>query len=377
MRLLRARALLLLFPLLTASAAGADDDTAGEGGDEELVERRLDAPPETGVLVTHVAPGSPAHRLGLRAGDVIIAFRGEPTIDLTRLRAAEGRRAFGKSLLFVQRGDELLRFSLEGQGGLGVTGVGVKKGTAATPLPEEAGGGVRLDRAVPRGGRDLWYQVALDGQIVVGYEHVVAARDGDRVTIVRELAYDAGGRKAHLIARATFEVGPQFPRLVATHYEGLTTKRIVTGRRVRADEGDVWVHVERGADGAEAEVARFAAPDAMVPVYAVATIAASLSRQPGACVHFRTLEEKNGRLGPVVALIVTGREKVRTEGREVEPWRIEWRGRGKLVHANLWVDDDGTFGRESHGGQRSIRTSREKAYAPFASRLEARTDSAR
>jgi len=363
------RLTLALLLVLVASIVRAE-----ELGPDELIERRLDAPPETGVLVTRVAPGSPAAKAGVRIGDVVVAFRGEPTINLDRLRATERKRAAGKSLLFVQRGDELLRFLLEAKGAIGVAGVGVKKGSAAAPLPEASGALVKLDRTVPRGGRDHWYQVALDGQAVVGYEHVVVKRADGRLTLVREMAFDNGGRRAHLLATIVFDLGTKFPRLLSTRYEGLTTGRVVVGRRVKGEAGDVWVHAELTEGGKEIELLRFPAGDALVPVYAVATVAASLPHRPGACVHFRTLEEKTGRVGQPVALIVTGRETVRTEGRDIEPWRVEWRGRGRRVHANIWVDGECAFGRESQGRQRSMRTSREKAYLPFEGRLKARTD---
>ena len=50
--------------------------------------RFYDLPKETGVVVVGVEPGSPAQRAGLREGDVIIAFNGQPTAgvdDLHRL----------------------------------------------------------------------------------------------------------------------------------------------------------------------------------------------------------------------------------------------------------------------------------------------------
>ncbi len=50
--------------------------------------RFYDLPKETGVIVVGVESGSPAHRAGLREGDVIIAFNSQPTAgvdDLHRL----------------------------------------------------------------------------------------------------------------------------------------------------------------------------------------------------------------------------------------------------------------------------------------------------
>jgi serine protease Do len=66
---------------LGVSIQGMDDDIAGSLGLEE----------PKGALVAEVVPGSPADEAGLRAGDVITSFAGEPVEkvkDLTRLAAS-------------------------------------------------------------------------------------------------------------------------------------------------------------------------------------------------------------------------------------------------------------------------------------------------
>jgi S1-C subfamily serine protease len=42
-------------------------------------------PVEHGILITGIEPGSPASRAGLRDGDVIVAFRGEPVAGIDEL----------------------------------------------------------------------------------------------------------------------------------------------------------------------------------------------------------------------------------------------------------------------------------------------------
>jgi serine protease Do/serine protease DegQ len=50
---------------------------------------------ESGVLITHVSPNSPAEKAGLKAGDIIIAVDGEPTRSTGQLRSQIGMRSVG------------------------------------------------------------------------------------------------------------------------------------------------------------------------------------------------------------------------------------------------------------------------------------------
>jgi S1-C subfamily serine protease len=73
------------------------------------VVRFFDLPKETGVVVVGVEPNSPAQKAGLREGDVIVAFNGQPIAgvdDLHRL-LTDTRVNARSSLVIVRRTDRL------------------------------------------------------------------------------------------------------------------------------------------------------------------------------------------------------------------------------------------------------------------------------
>lgn len=74
----------------------------------ELV-HRLDLPRESGVLVLSVEPNSPAERAGLREGDLLVRFAGEPVAHVDDLhRLLTGERVGRVATLEVLRNSERL-----------------------------------------------------------------------------------------------------------------------------------------------------------------------------------------------------------------------------------------------------------------------------
>jgi serine protease Do len=63
----------------------------------------LGLPDDTGVVITEVEPGSPAHEEGLRTGDVIIEVEHEPIKDLADFRKSIERHKEKKTLLLTVR----------------------------------------------------------------------------------------------------------------------------------------------------------------------------------------------------------------------------------------------------------------------------------
>jgi S1-C subfamily serine protease len=89
----------------------------GVGGQNAPLHRRLvryyRLPAPTGVLVIAVAPGSPAPRAGLREGDVMVEFDGQPVPSIDTLhKLLTGERVGAASPLTVIRGTEKRRLRI-------------------------------------------------------------------------------------------------------------------------------------------------------------------------------------------------------------------------------------------------------------------------
>jgi S1-C subfamily serine protease len=85
----------------------------GLGGQNTRVHRRLirhyQLPQDSGVLVLHVEPGGPAAVAGLREGDVLVEFAGQPIPGIDALhKLLTGERAGQSNRVIVLRGAERL-----------------------------------------------------------------------------------------------------------------------------------------------------------------------------------------------------------------------------------------------------------------------------
>jgi len=65
---------------------------------------------ETGVVVSHVAQGSPADRMGLRAGDVIVAINGQRINDVGTFRDLVSTRSDGWQIVIQRDGQTIQSF---------------------------------------------------------------------------------------------------------------------------------------------------------------------------------------------------------------------------------------------------------------------------
>jgi S1-C subfamily serine protease len=89
----------------------------GMGGQTTKIHRRLvryhHLPVESGLLVIHIEPGSPAGRAGLREGDLIVAYSGQPVAGVDDLhKLLTGEQVGVHSPIEVLRGSEKLQLEV-------------------------------------------------------------------------------------------------------------------------------------------------------------------------------------------------------------------------------------------------------------------------
>jgi serine protease Do len=67
----------------------------------------------TGIVVSHVAAGSPADRMGLRAGDIIVAINGQRINDVGTFKSLVSTRTDGWQIV-LQRGGQTIQSFVSG-----------------------------------------------------------------------------------------------------------------------------------------------------------------------------------------------------------------------------------------------------------------------
>ncbi len=87
----------------------------------------LAAPDTDRVIITEVAPNSPAERVGLRSGDLILAVEDQPVEGFASLQQVVGNNLGDSTELTIRRGEETLTIDVtprenppEGEGAIGV-----------------------------------------------------------------------------------------------------------------------------------------------------------------------------------------------------------------------------------------------------------------
>jgi serine protease Do len=82
------------------------------------IARSLGLPSVQGVIVRHVAEGSPADEVGVRRGDVILEVNQQEVTSLQDYQAALGRVEDAESVLFlIRRGDSVMYVALQSEDG--------------------------------------------------------------------------------------------------------------------------------------------------------------------------------------------------------------------------------------------------------------------
>ena len=91
---------------LTAIALAAILVTAAIAGSEADLEKRLDDPPATGLLVITIGDETPAKKAGMARGDVLVSYGGIALTDVESLVKAKAAKASEESVeIRAGRGD--------------------------------------------------------------------------------------------------------------------------------------------------------------------------------------------------------------------------------------------------------------------------------
>ncbi len=358
--------LALVFLLFVALAPLHAEEGAEDEDPLALVERLLERPPATGLLVRFVAESSAAAAAAVRVGDTLVSYDGLPATTIQTVAEAKAKAsAAGKeSVTVVLAGPTGTRREVTvATGSLGVGLIPVEAGKPASALPPATEKDLPA-AAFPPPPRDDWYAF-LHGQDQWGFEHGLVKLDGDALVVRREVAFDGGAEWGLNHFDVTIRVSREHPLDVRSLvFDTPRTAWTARGEMRRGPEGGrTWHVAAHGPDGADAEEHDTRVPDALplIPTYYVEVLASAMPRRKGACLHFRPLVDMNGTLMLREALYVVGPEEVLVGGKPVAAWRVEDRRLGGELGSTFWVAEDGQVVRADYGGPVASLTTKAKA----------------
>ena len=347
----------LAFSLSLAAlpVSSAEDATAD-------LEAALKNPPATGLLVTFVMDGSQAMEIGLRPGAVVISYAGHPTPTLEALAALkQGIGETDRVVLEWEREGARHGGAVSG-GQIGFNAVPVVKGEPPAPLPEPTG--VKFDfSSLGDEPVERWYDLFF-GEEKVGYEMWRLARRGGRLFLSSEVGFDGGEEYGleHMKVTVVTTDQPR-PALIMARYENVLNGWTATSSVTENARGQRRLHYRWRSEEESGENEPAPAPRNLVPTYLVESLARFMPREPGACFHFRPLQEDFGRGDLRSALVCTGREEIEHDGATVSAWRYECRNVAGAVSTTFWVSPEGESIRVDWNGAVGVLTTKEKALA--------------
>ena len=339
-----------------------------------LVEKILQMPPATGLVVVDLVPGTQAETKGIRVGDTIVSYAGAETPDLPALMKARQGASQGEAVDCVVVRPDGTRIELRLDAGpIGVRNlVAVKRGEAVAPLPPETG--VTFDfSSLSKDGAEEWYAFSLDeGKTKKGFEHSMLSLADGRLTMRREVAFDGGEQWGlnHFDVTVVMDVSDGL-RPISTSFLNPITGWLGEGKRT--EDGAWEMRIRSSPTEEETRTTALAVDLPAVPSYLMEILACFLPREQGACIHFRVLSEGGGTLGLPTALYVAGEEEIEHEGAKVGVWRVESRSLGSSAGGSYWVDGEQRVVKVDYGGAMGFLTTKEKALDGLHEDLEART----
>jgi hypothetical protein len=329
------------------------------GPRQDPLELALADPAATGMVALRIVSGSPAEKVGIRPGDILVSYHGEPVPDLPSIAAAKERAADREAVILrVNRRGEVLDLTVP-PGRLGIYLLPVTKGVAIPPLPKATVKRLSLAALADRP-REEWFSLYWGESDKLGYVKTTSRFAGGRLFVRTEHAFDQGdGTYRHSVLTVVLRVGadgtltPEMTREELRAYPPVRATGTLTstgGRRLG------WSY--RGPTRAFAgEI-----PTDSIPVTALPVLAGFMPRKAGACMRFRPLYESVGEAALPGALVCTGSEEVELGGRSFVVFRYEWRELGSDVRAVYRIATDGRVIGADHGeGVMALSATREQA----------------
>lgn len=367
----------LLSVLVLGVAVAQLGARAGEEPAAVPLEATLEDPPATGLAVLQVVEGSEAARVGVRLGDVIVAYDGLATTTEDALaRAKEAASAKERVTVVLVRADGARAEAEVASGPLGVRVAPVAKGEGVGPLP--AATAVVLDwTALEKAPQDDWYTFHLGPGPKKGFEHARVSLEGGRITMRREVAFDGGEQWGLNHFDVTVVVTAEDPpRLVSVRFENPVTAYVGVGEVAAREDGarELRFRWRQGADDDAGERRTVLPPDLpVVAGYFVETLATFMPREQGVCLHLRPVVDGWGTLEVRTALVCAAKETVDLAGEETPAWRFEQRSLAGNVVGTYWVGETGRVVASDYGGAQARRATKEEALADLPEGIRPRS----
>ena len=304
----------------------------------------LAKPPATGLLITLVAPGTPAQKARLKRGDIIVSYGGAEITDVNSLLLAVQGAARQKKLeVRYHRGGKVKKSRIA-SGQLGVQLVPLVKGIPVPVYHPETKYEPDM-KAIQPG--ETWYDFTVGGK-KVGYEHHVTTVTPQSIKVVSVVRFRFPGYDEDMRMEQELRNGPQLT---------LTSMRYFT----RGSElANLRREGERMVGTMDGKSFKATVPSGAVATWAVPLLIRTMPRKAGACLHVQLLSEANFSLGEGDELLCKGEETVRVNDVPLKAWRYELRQYG-ATGSIYWVDGANRIVKADYGGPVAVLTTREQA----------------
>ncbi|MCL2646219.1 MAG: PDZ domain-containing protein, partial [Phycisphaerales bacterium] len=362
----------------------------------------MKSPVATGVLVTEIAPASPAGSCGLRAGDIIVKLNGKDTRSLSALReqVAEliaatlmkgGEERSGKAPLMIRRGDDAITINVPAEP-LGVRAIEVQAGIAA-PLnpPNSAPGSIKLAWKELRDlqnagggggdlGRDVFFRnFETDGSwlgwqkrsakpttddILTGTHEVYHVNMNEKDT--KDATVDRSESITFTLHTGDYTTTPAFvlDSVEIVSQEGTATFRSSVIRAGNLFRRDLQIPSEKGGGRTMRSVqSPREGPLSTIVPSAIPLLAAALPQQKDAVIPLQLMSARDFIVRPGYVLATRGKQPLPTDDLAPPPplpseshdnpgeaWRVDLLHCGAVIESDWFSDDRRLLRVDSFGG---------------------------